>query len=307
NFYRDWIKNKSYSLLLSLFSFLFGSLSLNAQTIGTVTVTGAPVCAGSAISVNFSAANGSSGLHYTSSTAYTVYLSDASGNNFQSLGNFSSNGSTTYSVNDGESSSVAIDNITIPSNYVSGSGYKISVGSSSPAFDGSSGVNASAGFTINEQLVPSVFITSDDADNVICATQPITFTAHATNAGSGLYPWQINSVNSGPPTTSNTFSPTLSSNSTINVILTSNATPCLTGSPVKSANFPVVVNAIPSTPTASSNGPICAGSTLTLSTPTVAGATYSWTGPNSFTSTLQNPSITNATTAATGSYSVTVT
>src|SRR6185312_11714487 len=79
------------------------------------------------------------------------------------------------------------------------------------------------------------------------------------------------------------------------------------GSPVKSANFPVVVNAIPSTPTASSNGPICAGSTLTLSTATVAGATYSWTGPNSFTSTLQNPSITNATTAATGSYSVTVT
>src|SRR5439155_1585087 len=67
------------------------------------------------------------------------------------------------------------------------------------------------------------------------------------------------------------------------------------------------VNAIPATPTASNNGPICAGSILTLSTSTVAGATYSWTGPNGFTSALQNPSITNATTAATGTYNVTVT
>jgi gliding motility-associated-like protein len=39
----------------------------------------------------------------------------------------------------------------------------------------------------------------------------------------------------------------------------------------------------------------------------VAGATYSWTGPNFFTSTSQNPSISNATSAATGTYSVTAT
>ncbi len=35
--------------------------------------------------------------------------------------------------------------------------------------------------------------------------------------------------------------------------------------------------------------------------------TYSWTGPNSFTSTLQNPSITNVTTAAAGTYTATYT
>ena len=34
---------------------------------------------------------------------------------------------------------------------------------------------------------------------------------------------------------------------------------------------------------------------------------YSWTGPNSFSSTQQNPSIASATTAATGTYSVIVT
>jgi hypothetical protein len=69
----------------------------------------------------------------------------------------------------------------------------------------------------------------------------------------------------------------------------------------------VVVNAIPATPTASNGGPYCAGGTIALSTPTVAGATYAWTGPNGFTSALQNPTRSSATTADAGIYSVTVT
>jgi len=60
-------------------------------------------------------------------------------------------------------------------------------------------------------------------------------------------------------------------------------------------------------PTASNNGPLCIGSTLALSTPTVAGAAYSWTGPNGFASALQNPTIANVTALNSGSYSVTVT
>src|SRR6185503_10207014 len=68
----------------------------------------------------------------------------------------------------------------------------------------------------------------------------------------------------------------------------------------------VVVNAIPATPTASNGGPYCEGGTIALSTPTVAGATYAWTGPNGFTSALQNPTR-SATLANAGTYSVTVT
>jgi len=60
-------------------------------------------------------------------------------------------------------------------------------------------------------------------------------------------------------------------------------------------------------PVASSNAPLCQGSTLFLTASSIQGAAYQWTGPNGFTSTLQNPSISNATAAASGDYSVTAT
>jgi hypothetical protein len=69
----------------------------------------------------------------------------------------------------------------------------------------------------------------------------------------------------------------------------------------------VVVNPTPATPTATNGGPYCNGSTVQLNTPAVAGATYSWTGPNGFTSSQQNPTIASATSVNSGTYSVTIT
>ncbi len=54
---------------------------------------------------------------------------------------------------------------------------------------------------------------------------------------------------------------------------------------------------------AGNNGPVCYGSAISFSATTIAGATYSWTGPNSFTSTAQNPSF-SFTTAAAGIYTL---
>jgi len=68
----------------------------------------------------------------------------------------------------------------------------------------------------------------------------------------------------------------------------------------------LTVSSQPTAPAAFDNGPICAGATLALTASTVAGAAYSWTGPNGFTSSQQSPSIPDATPAASGTYSVTV-
>ena len=64
------------------------------------------------------------------------------------------------------------------------------------------------------------------------------------------------------------------------------------------------------TASASSNSPVCAGSTINLTATPSDGTppySYNWTGPDGFTSTTQSPSINNATVAASGSYALTVT
>ena len=65
----------------------------------------------------------------------------------------------------------------------------------------------------------------------------------------------------------------------------------------------------PVVPLATTNGPLCEGSTLQLSanTTTAGIATYSWTGPSGFTSALQYPTIANITMANAGQYTVSVT
>ncbi|MCP9764190.1 hypothetical protein EGI31_14655, partial [Lacihabitans soyangensis] len=58
-------------------------------------------------------------------------------------------------------------------------------------------------------------------------------------------------------------------------------------------------------PVATSNSPVCFGDQINLFTS--GGTTYSWSGPNGFTSALQNPIISNADLVNQGTYSVTVT
>jgi hypothetical protein len=54
------------------------------------------------------------------------------------------------------------------------------------------------------------------------------------------------------------------------------------------------------------NGVLCAGQTLNLYATYITNATYSWTGPNGFSSTLQNPSITGVQATNGGTYCLTV-
>lgn len=65
-----------------------------------------------------------------------------------------------------------------------------------------------------------------------------------------------------------------------------------------------VINGPSSNP--GSNSPVCEGSLLYLTTSTVSGATYAWSGPNGFVSTSSMPGL-NATTAMSGIYTLTIT
>ena len=60
-------------------------------------------------------------------------------------------------------------------------------------------------------------------------------------------------------------------------------------------------------PLVSGGGPYCVGETIHLTAQNQPGATFSWTGPNGFSSTEQNPSIPNCTMEMAGIYTCTIT
>jgi gliding motility-associated-like protein len=133
----------------------------------------------------------------------------------------------------------------------------------------------------------------------VCAGSPLNLST--TNTAGATYAWTgpngfISSLQN--PTIS---AATTAATGTYSLTVTVNNCTSAAGS------TSVTVNPIPSTPTVTSNAPICAGSSLNLSTANIAGATYAWVGPNGFGSSSQNPTITNAATSATGTYLVTVT
>ncbi|MFN3852669.1 MAG: hypothetical protein ACK4NY_24790, partial [Spirosomataceae bacterium] len=147
---------------------------------------------------------------------------------------------------------------------------------------------------VNVKPNPTVSVSSNSP---ICLNQTLNLSSTST-AGS-TFSWV------GP----NGFNST-SQNPTIN-----NATTAADGTYALTATLngctttvttSVTIKPLP-TVSASSNSPICQGTTLNLMSLGTAGSTFSWTGPNGFNSTLQNPSVSNVSTAATGTYIVTAT
>lgn len=134
--------------------------------------------------------------------------------------------------------------------------------------------------TVNPNLPVSVSISSDDADNTVCATTSVTFTATPINGGSSPnYQWKLNGSNVGTNSTTYTNA-ALTNGDIISVVLTSNAT-CAIGTPAVSntlamtvnPNLPVSVNVTASATT------ICAGTSVNFTaTPTNGGTTpvYQW-------------------------------
>jgi gliding motility-associated-like protein len=124
-----------------------------------------------------------------------------------------------------------------------------------------------------------------------------TFSVNLNASGASSYTWS-------PPTGLNTTSGA-------NVIASPPATQIYSVSftntlgCVGTQTTQVIVNPTPTLTT--SNVTVCAGSAINLIANSLAGSTYSWSGPGGFTSNVQNPAIAISTTLMTGPYTVTVT
>ncbi len=153
---------------------------------------------------------------------------------------------------------------------------------------------------------PTALTPTASPASTVCAGTAVTLTANATGGSAPYtYQWKTNGVaiSGATGSTYSIASPTVADARNYSVDITSSCGGTASTSPA----LALTVNAIPSTPTAGNNGPVCAGSALTLSTPTVSGATYSWTGPNGFTSSSQNPTVSSSAAAGmSGTYHVTV-
>jgi hypothetical protein len=159
---------------------------------------------------------------------------------------------------------------------------------------GGNGCSSSVAATIHVTPIPSVGLTSSDADNTICFGDCVTFTAN----GATLYEWFINGASQGPPSGVNIFtSCSLNNNDAVSVNGSTN------GCPDSSPIINMTVHPKPVITITSVNLPSVCGVCDGSITEATSGGTLPYSAP--VWSSMQNtPTITNL---CAGLYSVTVT
>ncbi|MCI9844383.1 T9SS sorting signal type C domain-containing protein [Flavobacterium pectinovorum] len=123
--------------------------------------------------------------------------------------------------------------------------------------------------TVNPNLPASVSIAASPT-GAICSGTSVTFTATPTNQGTApTYQWRVNGSNVGTNSSVSTFTTTtLANNDIVTVVMTSNASPCLTGSPATSNSVTMLVSSISAGGSVAGSTVVCPGTnsaTLTLS------------------------------------------
>ncbi|HEX6914148.1 MAG TPA: PKD domain-containing protein [Chitinophagaceae bacterium] len=160
--------------------------------------------------------------------------------------------------------------------------------------------NAQGPVTLSDPSAPNAPVAGSNSP--ICSGNTLNLTASTSSPGVASYTWSgpngFSSSQQNPSITSVTTAAT----GTYNVTVTINNCTSAAGT------VSVLINPTPATPVAGNNGPLCTDATLNLTASSATGGvSYSWTGPNGFTSTQQNPTLSNITTAEAGTYSVTAT
>ena len=148
---------------------------------------------------------------------------------------------------------------------------------------------------VNINSTPATPIANNDSP--VCENEDVTLMTDAV-AGA-LYTW------TGPTgIVFNTQNPVLSGSDVIagDYTLVIEVDGCVS----EEAMTTVVINPLPAAPTVNANGPLCTGDDINLTADFVAGAIYSWTGPNGFMSNDQNPTIMGSTLADDGTYELVI-
>ena len=162
-----------------------------------------------------------------------------------------------------------------------------------PCLTGSPATSNTITMTVNPNLPASVSIAA--SATTICAGTSVTFTATPTNEGTTpSYQWYVGAIPVG--TNSATYTTTtLANGNVVSLVMTSNASPCLTGSPATSNTITMTVNPLPTASIVGNNGPVvCSGSTITFTITGTSGAvvTYNLNAGSSTTATLTGGSAT---------------
>ena len=162
-------------------------------------------------------------------------------------------------------------------------------------------------FTSVESFQLSVFLNNNCMKPLITPPGPLAFCSgnslqlNATNALGVNYQWSKD----GSPIGSNSPSLTVMAGGDYSVVASSIDGTCV--QPSKTVTVTEIGGGGTGTPIVSNNGPVCLGAALQLTTTFVDGGTYSWTGPDGFTSDQQNPTISGFTSTMAGDYQVVIT
>lgn len=192
-----------------------------------------------------------------------------------------------------------------PNGYSSGTRSPVVSTSATPAMAGIYTLTVTNNYGCQDDATTNVVVRTPPAataanNGPVCVGSPLNLTGGPGSMSS--YAW------TGPNGFNSTQrSPLVSSSATLAMAGTYTLTVTDSNGCTNSASTVVVVNALPPA-TAASNSPVCIGTQLTLTGGPSGMGTYSWTGPNGFTSSQQNPVVSsNATLAMAGIYTLTVT
>ena len=240
------------------------------RTPVTVTVTQAPGSVG-AIVGQTSTCLGSQGYSIGAVTNATSYTWSVSGGGNISGGQGSTNITVTWTTTGGP--------------------YTVSVTASNSCG------NSTATSSVNVLAAPGA-ASASATSNSICHGSSIQLNGSSTSATS--FSW------TGP----NAFSSTLQNPSIPNATVADSGSYVFTATNICGNSSSTVVVNVDTTlqnisAVSSPSDTLCTGATISLHANGVNVNTWSWTGPNSFTSALQNPTITNATAVNSGQYILT--